>query len=188
MVIGYLRVACASALILCAAGLPAAAQTGAVHGTVTDSATGSPLAGVHVEVLVPQPVRTTTTDARGRFRLRGLTPGRYTVSFVRLGYAPRRREVRVGPGEPAPIRVALTALGVPLDPVVVSVSRTAETALDAPASVSVVPRRTFEEGAALAPTEHVRTVTGVDFAGKGLLQHVFTVRGDRKTGFVIARR
>ena len=46
----------------------------AFEGTVTDAATGAPIAGVHVEVatgigLVPQQLLGTTTDTQGRYSL-----------------------------------------------------------------------------------------------------------------------
>jgi outer membrane receptor protein involved in Fe transport len=68
------------------------------------------------------------------------------------------------------LSIVLGAAGVPLDPVVISASRTEETAIDAPAAVSVVGREAIEQAATLAPVELMRDAPGVDFASKGLIQ------------------
>jgi len=68
---------------------------------------------------------------------------------------------------------------VDVDPLVVSVSRTIQTALQAPASVSVVDRQSIEESNAFTPVDNVRTVTGVDMAANGLTQRTYSVRGGR---------
>ena len=54
------------------------AQTGSIGGVVYDAGTGKPLAAVNVFVS-PGNVGT-HTDAQGHYTLRGLNPGRYTVS------------------------------------------------------------------------------------------------------------
>ena len=53
-------------------------------GVVRDSA-GAPLADV--QVVVAGINRLQTTDANGRFEFRGLTPGRYHLDAILLGYA-----------------------------------------------------------------------------------------------------
>ena len=66
-------------------------QADAITGAVTDSATGSPVAGARIEVMGAGGVvaAATRTDFRGRFRLTGLAAQRYTIVFTRLGSAAR---------------------------------------------------------------------------------------------------
>ncbi len=72
------------ALLVLSAPAAAAQSTATLRGTVTDSLSGQPLAGVGVG-LVGQPSGT-ATDALGQFRLSGLAEGTYQVVFSALGY------------------------------------------------------------------------------------------------------
>lgn len=87
-------------LILSAGLIYAQEQTGILVGTVTDT-DGAFLPGVTVEARSPaQPgVATAITDEMGRFRLIGLSPGTYQVTFRLPGFATLIREgilVRLG--------------------------------------------------------------------------------------------
>jgi iron complex outermembrane receptor protein len=170
--------ALAVGLALVAAGAQAAAQTAVVRGTVRDSTTGDPLPLARVEVTVGSARSAGTTDERGRFLLRGVSPGSASVRVTRIGYRPAALVRVVSAADTLDVAIVLPAAGVPLDPVVVSASRTEETAIDAPAAVSVVGRETIEQAATLAPVELVRDAPGVDFASKGLIQRTLSVRGE----------
>lgn len=156
--------------------LPAEGQSGWIEGIVVDSATHAPLSGVHVTAQ-GESTAATWTDARGRFRLSVWAPGSYAIALKRMGYEEQRHEGVVSAAAPLQLRIALLPLEIRLDPVQVTGSRTSETALDAPVSVSVVDRRDINAATTFTPLDHVRGVTGVDFVTKGLLQHIFSVRG-----------
>jgi outer membrane receptor protein involved in Fe transport len=47
------------------------------------------------------------TDAEGRFRFQGLTPGKHTVVAKRIGFAPLSRQVQMRPGEEISVVLAL---------------------------------------------------------------------------------
>jgi hypothetical protein len=90
----------AALLILSASLVTAQEQTGVLVGTVTDT-DGAYLPGVTVEARSPsQPgVATAITDEVGRFRLIGLSPGTYQVTFRLPGFQTLIREgilVRLG--------------------------------------------------------------------------------------------
>ena len=94
--------------LLALLSLPARASTtqwpGELSGRIVDSLTRTPLGAV--EVLVEPGAWTTSTDASGGFRLRGLEPGSYRVSVRRLGYGRTYRDVEVqngGVARPSPI-------------------------------------------------------------------------------------
>jgi hypothetical protein len=92
-------VAHVSSLLLCIllAGGPAAAQgvtQASVSGVVTD-ASGAVLPGVTVEAASPElieKVRSTVTDATGRYQIIELRPGIYSVTFTLTGFSVIRRE------------------------------------------------------------------------------------------------
>lgn len=78
-------------------GIPALAQTtGSIEGTVLD-ATGVALPGAVVEAKSPslQGVRTTVSDASGRFRVSGVPPGTYTVTATLSGFKKVQRTATV---------------------------------------------------------------------------------------------
>ena len=75
-----------SLLILAA---PAAAQTGQISGTVSDSATGQPVANADVSVVGTTHRGRTRDD--GTYTIAGVAVGTHTVEVRRLGYQPRRQ-------------------------------------------------------------------------------------------------
>lgn len=70
--------------LLLAFGLSAVAQT--VEGSVTNSATALPLAGVEVTLESPKHSYQGTTDARGAFRIDNIAPGDYRPKYELRGF------------------------------------------------------------------------------------------------------
>jgi len=173
--IRHIALACAVAALTSA---PSQAQTGTLRGTVLDSATAAVLPLVRVEVSSGAVRSVATTDEHGRFRLSGIPAGVASLRVTRIGYRPAVLDPTITAGDTLDVTVRLATAGVPLDPVIVSASRTPETALDAPAAVSVVGREELQQSAHLAPVEVIRDEPGVDMATKGLIQRTFSVRGD----------
>ncbi len=65
-----------------------AGTTGGLAGTIKDSTTGAPIAGVQVEAVSPSQNASATTDAGGHFVLQALAPDTYTLNFTKEGYQP----------------------------------------------------------------------------------------------------
>ncbi|MGI4862711.1 MAG: TonB-dependent receptor [Janthinobacterium lividum] len=108
-------------LALCCSSAAVAQHSAAVRGTVTDSLSGQPLAGVGV-VLVGQPGGT-ATDALGQFRLAGLAAGTYQLRLGALGYQAKTRPVTLLAGETRGLQVALATANLSLAEVTVSQPR-----------------------------------------------------------------
>ena len=70
---------------------PVAAPTGIIRGVVTAADTGRPIHGAQVFVeggTIPQlEPRRAITDEQGRYEIRALAPGRYSVSASKAMYA-----------------------------------------------------------------------------------------------------
>ena len=98
-----------------------AQRTAALRGTVTDSLSGQPLAGVSVG-LVGQPGGT-ATDALGQFRLMGLAAGTYQARFGALGYRLKTNEVTLVAGETRGLTAVLATTNLNLAEVTVSQPR-----------------------------------------------------------------
>jgi outer membrane receptor for ferrienterochelin and colicins len=155
------------------------AQAGSVAGIVVD-AQGNPLDGARVEATDSsnEAAGATRSATDGRFLLGGLKPGTYVVRVARIGSRTWRSDsVRVAAGASTQVVATLEAIASSLNPVVVSVSRRQEKALDAPASITVVDAKTIEEQPTLSPVEHVADAPGVDIARTGLLQSSVVTRG-----------
>jgi iron complex outermembrane receptor protein len=125
----------ALAVLLASAGA-ASAQNGAVTGTVTDSASGAPLAGVAVRVSGAQ--AGTTTRPGGTYRL-SLPAGSYDLVVSRVGYATARTSVRLAAGETATRDVRLAPTATALEGIVaVGTRRPDRVATETPVPVDVV--------------------------------------------------
>ncbi|MFN9202849.1 MAG: SusC/RagA family TonB-linked outer membrane protein [Gemmatimonas sp.] len=116
------RVASLAALagvLMASATAPAVLAQGAsgtVRGTVTDSATGRPVAGVQMTV-AGAPARAATSEA-GTYQLTGVPAGRVTVRAQRLGYAAVQRTVDLTAGSTVTLDIRLRPVAAVLSTVV----------------------------------------------------------------------
>jgi len=155
------------------------AQTGTLTGTVVDAETGQPLADVAVEVLGLDEAQAggVYSNAQGVFRFE-LGPGTYSIVFEHLGYQTKRVDgVRIDAGAGNEISVELVSRAFRLNPVVITASRRAEKALDAPAHVEMIGAEILEERVAMSPVDHIKFLPGVDVAQTGITQTNVVTRG-----------
>lgn len=85
----------------------AAAQVATVTGVVADSLGGQPLPGTVVSLAGNGYAQKVSSGADGSFRFTRTTPGTYTLSARRLGYAPMRATISVVENG-VPLRVLLS--------------------------------------------------------------------------------
>jgi outer membrane receptor for ferrienterochelin and colicins len=159
---------------------PAAAQTGTITGRVTSADNGQPLSSADVRALNAsgQAVASTLTTQNGAYRLSGLTPGSYVVAASAIGFSEQRTAaVQVTAGGNANADLVLPPAAVELNPVVVSVSKQAEKALEAPARVEVIDEERIEARPTVTPVDHLRGTPGVDVITQGLQSTNVVVRG-----------
>ena len=94
--------------------------TATLRGTVVDSLSGQPLAGVSVG-LTGQPGGT-ATDELGNFKLGGIVAGTYTLRIGALGYAARALPLTLASGETRRVAVPLAQAVLQLSEVTVNQS------------------------------------------------------------------
>ncbi|HEU4569040.1 MAG TPA: TonB-dependent receptor [Gemmatimonadales bacterium] len=115
--------AVAAAVALAGWARPAAAQVnGAITGQVTDAMTGRGVAGAQVRILGS--AQGALTDSGGRYRLREMHPGTWTVLVIRIGYRQvRRDDVVVNAGEVLRLDLAMAPVAVQVESLVVRQER-----------------------------------------------------------------
>jgi len=163
------------ALAISIPAVPAVAQQATISGQVTDAETGEPIAGALVEARGQGDAQ--GSDEEGRFTLT-VSAGTHTIVVSLIGYGTARVDgVNVAAGSATEVNIALRSRALMLNPVVVTVSRRQEKALDAPASVSTVSADEIARTAAVTVADHVTTLPGIDRAQTGLAQSTIVARG-----------
>src|SRR5881227_1441797 len=122
------------ALVVCVARALAARTTfvldGDIGGSVTDSATGTPLPGGEVRVIREgNTIATATSDAFGRYVIHNLPAGSYNVEVRYLGYRPEARSLAVGQTESL-AKADFRLVPLPINLSAVEVSSTVPLAVD----------------------------------------------------------
>lgn len=109
------RIGGALLALMTALGLAAAARAqvarGSVYGTLSDEQ-GAPLPGLSVTLSGAAGARSTTTDAKGAFRLLAVDQGSYTLSAEQTGFRSISRAVTVRTGESVTLDLVLRVAGV----------------------------------------------------------------------------
>lgn len=169
------------AAIIAFGALPGAAWAqGRLAGSVTDAATGAPLAAVLVEAVDARNAvaARTTTGPGGTFVIDGVAAGAYSVRFVSPGWTTVVMESQsVAPGQTTTVSATMEERAYEINPLTVTTSRTFEKALDAPAAVQVVSTRDLEERQVTSPVEHVEHQPGVNVARTGIRGRTAVLRG-----------
>jgi hypothetical protein len=187
-------------LITLVVALPAVAQTqittGTIQGTVTD-ANGAVMPGANVEIknLDTNLSKTLTTDDGGRFAALALSPGRYSVTVSKTGFATAVAEhvdLTVGQALNLPVAMKVSAVEervtITSTPVVDTVKTESSTTLNETAvNTTPILGRKFEDLLTLTPG--VSVVQGPDgdeitFSGqRGVFNNVSLDGGDYNNGF-----
>ncbi|HEX7051920.1 MAG TPA: TonB-dependent receptor [Longimicrobiales bacterium] len=148
-----LRLALALAALAVAPPDAAAQRPAELVGRIVEQATGAPVEGARVELV--EAGLDVFSDAAGRFRFRGVEPGRYTLRVVRLGYRPRTLMAQLGNGRTERLDVALVPEVLALDALRVTARRAA------PAGAIEIGREAIERSGATSAGDVLRAIPGV---------------------------
>ena len=107
---------CLLALALLPAAAVAQAQTGRITGTVVDTASSQPIAGVRISVVGTNLATATRED--GTFTINNVPTGPQQLRIQRIGYRAALQTVTVGDGAVESVQVQLAAQAVQLGTVV----------------------------------------------------------------------
>src|SRR5438874_6874925 len=95
-----------------------AQRTAAVQGTITDAASGVPIADARVTVTGTQ--LQSSTNVLGSYRINGITPGSVTLEIRRIGYKTLTAPVTLADGQELTSNYALNASVVQLEEIVIT--------------------------------------------------------------------
>lgn len=158
---------------------PLAAQSGAITGTVKDSASGMPIgAATVVAVNATGGIGgNAITNATGTFRIANLANGTYTVQTLSIGHAPKSITGVVVSGQAVTVTILMTKPNM-LEEVVVTMTRgTAEKVLDSPGSISVVNTEAIATRPSVTTSDHLKETPGIDVSQGGIAQSNVVARG-----------
>ena len=148
-------------------------QGGKISGTVVESDTQEPLAGVTVYINSIQ--RGVTTDAEGRYTLLSIPSGIYEVSFSFIGFATQKvQNVLVNSGRTTVVSVELSMEVVLGEEIIVQAERPI-VKKDQTSSVSFIGKETIEELPILEVGDLIKFQPGVVTTSDG----GFSFRGGR---------
>lgn len=158
--------------------LAASSSTGTLTGRVIDPS-GRPVAGVTVLADGPLGVRTTTTDAEGRFVFAELADATYRLLVDAPGFASPARTIRTG-RDPAPVDLRLHVAPYS-EAVVVAAAPVPRPRSESPASTSVVGSEELKARQLETVADALRTTPGFAVGrngGRGALTSVFPRGGE----------
>lgn len=149
---------------LLSAPIAAGAQTATdVPGVVVDVVTGRGIADVALRIEGTDV--SAATDEEGRFLLRGVLPGRWTLRVDHVGYGHHEHEIALGEGQTIELQIRLASEAIELEPIVVEGETTRQRSERAQgSSLNVVERPQIER--ALGTSKHLgdlirQTVPGI---------------------------
>lgn len=137
------------------------AQAGSVSGVVRDDQ-GAPLPGVNV--VIEGTTKGDAANTEGRYHIREVTSGSYTLVATAVGYQSERIAIAIAAGEDLVVDFVLQETALIADEVVVTASRRAQRFSQVPVSLSVMPSRELEERNIVTLDQALRYVPGVQMA------------------------
>jgi len=130
---------------------------GQVEGIVSHN--GKPVPGVNVGIKSIQ--KGSATDEEGRFLIKNLPPGTYTIEASAVGYRSVSREINIEAGKTLEIQIALKESLTELDRVVVTGTMRETYVKDSPVKVNVVSNRFLDKNPSGSIMESVGFINGL---------------------------
>ncbi len=134
------------------------AQDYSITGTVTDSS-NNPLAGVNIILL--NTGYGAATNSIGKYEIKKLKPGRYTIEFSMVGYESIIFPGKVIKNQSILLNVVMKEKAVQSEPVVVTAGKYEQKVSDLPVSANVIPAEMFAQKDITDLRDAMRYVPGV---------------------------
>ena len=150
----------AVALMIAAAPAASAQQPGSVSGTVTNAVSHAPVA--HARVSIMSPARDAIADGAGRFTIRDVPAGSYTVFTTALGMKRDSSTITVNDGAPTTLDIALNRGSLLLSSVIVSATRTPVEASQVTSTVNVLTPEQVKQSPSRETQDMLREIPAVE--------------------------
>jgi outer membrane receptor for ferrienterochelin and colicins len=137
-------------------------STGFLAGVVLDSASNRAIVGATLRI--ENHSYGTYTNQQGRFLLRSLPAGQYSVLISMLGYTARRVAVRITPRDTTSLTLYLREQLLQTNDVVVAANKRVQAVQDVPISIATVDQRAIQQRNITRLDDALRYVPGVYMA------------------------
>ena len=151
------------------------AQKGEISGKVTDSTNDSPLIGANV--VIEGTDQGAATDADGRYMIKQLDAGTYTIMVSYIGYQSYKEDITLDGAQEISKDLALQPEAIEMETYVVTASRRRERVEDAPAAISVISKREIRRESNTNLGDYLKGTKGIDFTQSGIDSYNMTARG-----------
>jgi hypothetical protein len=141
------------------------AQSGTITGFVKDKTNDSFLIGANV--IIEGTSQGAASDADGRYTIRQVSAGEYTVMVSYIGYKIFKKSITVKTGETLTLNLDLQPEALLMETYVVTASRRRERVEDAPAAISVISKAEIRRESNANLGDYLKGTKGIDFTQSG---------------------
>lgn len=138
-----------------------AKPSGSIEGRVVDIKTGRPL--FNVNVFLKGTGIGDATDSKGRYRITGVSAGKYEVVATIVGYRKESQVIEVLPDQTIKVDFKLKESAISMDEVVVTGTKTKHLMDESPVPIRVIGEKDISRYNALNVGESMGWLTGVQF-------------------------
>lgn len=141
------------------------AQKGTLTGEITDKANNEPLIGATIMILGS--TTGTITDFDGKYELKDLEPGTYTIVTSFIGYSSIKKEIEILANQPTTYDVQLYPDLIGLDEVVVTGVVNQKSALESSVAMTTIKPKFMKEFGAVTTAELFKAIPGIRSESSG---------------------
>jgi len=151
------------------------AQNTTITGKVVDASNDAPLIGANV-ILEGTP-QGAATDSDGRYTIKQVKNGDYTIMVSYMGFKILKKELTVTNKTSIVIDLKLDPEAIQMETYVVTASRRRERVEDAPAAISVISKAQIRRESNTNLGDYLKGTKGIDFTQSGIDSYNMTARG-----------
>ena len=150
-------------------------QENKLEGEILDKSNDSPL--IFANIVLEGTSYGGASDNKGRFSIKNIEPGTYTIIATYMGYSTFKQEVTIPYIVSDKITILLEPEAIQMDEYVVTASRRRERIEDAPAAISIITKKEIRRESNTNLGDYLKGTKGIDFTQSGIDSYNMTARG-----------